>query len=516
MSNNRDFNWKELFEEHQYETYYEEASREVEQERRMDLFDEWYQEVEEERSLASSSTGGDGESGGSVASAAADNSEHFNQDWILSQTNGTQNTTIVDVVNETPTQVESPLPQTKNSQDSISSVNSNRDSGFNSGVLDAIYTPANRTTAKLYKGAAGDYLKYCDEEGRTDITSESCLCNYFYDALVVKKTFGLGSVWHKYSCINNYMKKNFQKNLNTYTQLRTFMTNTSSRHIPKKSGTITFEEFEIVTDNMMDNVRRYNSHEDRLMVIAVVLLWYGLLRGNEVFLIDVRNVTLIEHNRSIKINITKPTKTRRTGFSFRVPTKYYDVFDAYLLEIHPTAPPSSRFLKYYVASKKFRTRNAGPKLLTNIRGRVERKLPHLIGTVTNHMWRRSAATRMADRGANSFQIKMAGRWNSLNTAEGYVAESNRRERQTMRFLGCDGAEDENVNDDFDPIIGDEGCRLMVSNNKHEHDIFVKFERNNLPFYSLKAGKRTTTTTTVMGLLFLLLGEIMNVSENAIS
>lgn len=349
-------------------------------------------------------------------------------------------------------------PDPSSSSENVTDKSKSRE-GFKEGVLEAIYTPSNKKTAKRYSAAAKEYLEYCKKENRDNIEDETTVCNYFYDSLCVNKTFGLGSVWNKYSCLNNHINKSYGINLNSYRQLRTFMTNVTARYVPKKSGTMTFGEFQQLTQELR-RLAEDGDHNARLHLIAVILMWYGMLRAGEVFMITVNNVTLNHESKKVRINFTAPTKTRKTGFAYMIPSTFFEDFVVYISELNSRCGKDTCFLKRW-SQKKHRNRNAGKAILDKLRTHCEQQFPRLKGKITHHMWRRSAATTLADNGANSFQIKMAGRWNTIKVAEGYVAESQIRMEDTMNLLN---SETPGRIADIGPIVTppEESCKPSVS------------------------------------------------------
>ena len=119
-------------------------------------------------------------------------------------------------------------------------------------------------------------------------------------------------------------------------------------------------------------------------------------------------------------------------------------------------------MRYWHKEERYRKNPAGITLLRRLREEIEDEFQDLAGILTNHLWRRSAATEMADNGANALQLKMAGRWNNIKTAEGYVADSLDREHDAMRMLDGKHAAIVRRTEEPDGVLEDEGCKTMVS------------------------------------------------------
>ena len=252
--------------------------------------------------------------------------------------------------------------------------------GFKKGVLDFIYTPRNKTTAKKYSAIVMHYLLYCDREKRLDVAHETNFCNYFHDCLESKE-FGVGSVWTIYAGLNNWTKKRYRINLNTYSNLRTMMTNLTRRHIPKKSSTLTSSQFETLVDHLETDSHENENHDATIQLVAALLLWYGLLRGNEVFMIDMQDVVLDNANRTIHIHFSKPTKTRTSSFSFQIPSRFFNTFYCYKNEIREGISPSTRFLKNWSEMYRCRYTNTGRTIHDRLRATVTTLFPDLDGQI---------------------------------------------------------------------------------------------------------------------------------------
>ena len=67
-----------------------------------------------------------------------------------------------------------------------------------------------------------------------------------------------------------------------------------------------------------------------------------------------------------------------------------------------------------------RRRNMGPKMMSQHLRRVEEILTLPANSLTGHVWRRSAATVLANSGCSEINLKRAGRWKKLQSAEEYM------------------------------------------------------------------------------------------------
>jgi hypothetical protein len=67
-----------------------------------------------------------------------------------------------------------------------------------------------------------------------------------------------------------------------------------------------------------------------------------------------------------------------------------------------------------------RRKNMGPRMLWQHLRRVEEVLSLPANSLTGHVWRRSAATVLANSGCSEINLKRAGRWKKLQSAEEYM------------------------------------------------------------------------------------------------
>ena len=163
------------------------------------------------------------------------------------------------------------------------------------------------------------------------------------------------------------------------------MTSITAKYVPEKSGTLRLNQFKLLLGRFRRKMKEMDSNPDyRLYFVSACILWFGLMRGKEAFLIDIQDVQLDYSNRSIRVVVTKATKTRRTGFSYVIPSEYFAKFSDYMTELGDR-DRSERFLRYYTKSKSSRTRNAGPGLLQRLIEEIEDEPPELEGILTNHL-----------------------------------------------------------------------------------------------------------------------------------
>ena len=162
------------------------------------------------------------------------------------------------------------------------------------------------------------------------------------------------------------------------------MTNMTCKYVPKKSGTLTLGQFKTLLARFRRKMKEMGSDPDmRLYYVASCVLWFGLLRGKECFLIDIEDVKLDYSNRTIRVMVKKPTKTRKTGFSYVIPSEHFQEFADYKSELGKFSG-RDRFLRYHSKTNN-RGRKAGIALLRQMIDQIEDEFPELAGLLTNNL-----------------------------------------------------------------------------------------------------------------------------------
>ena len=155
---------------------------------------------------------------------------------------------------------------------------------------------------------------------------------------------------------------------------------------------VSWEEVQRLFVHLSSSVDQF----DKLTLVAVALMYFGLLRQGEVRIISIENVKMDDSNRRIHVEFTKRTKSRARGFGFTIPSLLYEPFKSYINELRPKVT-GENFLKNWKASKKHpeggaRYQNMGKDQLTKMLDNICVFLGKPRDQVTGHIWRRSAAT----------------------------------------------------------------------------------------------------------------------------
>lgn len=154
--------------------------------------------------------------------------------------------------------------------------------------------------------------------------------------------------------------------------------------------------------------------------VRILLMYYGLLRQNEVLKIRVMDVTT-KDNQEIIVRYCFATKSKSTGFKFYVPEHLIPAFWKYLSQIkNIQSVRGTRFPKNYNLNGNCCTQNLGTRMVGYWIAAACKTLNISKIVYTSHSFRRSTATVLADNGCTIMNLKHHGRCSSDAVAEGYI------------------------------------------------------------------------------------------------
>lgn len=176
------------------------------------------------------------------------------------------------------------------------------------------------------------------------------------------------------------------------------------------------------------------SEEDsgtNLLLIAVMLIWYVILRSNELGMIDTENVEIYSCSRTIRFYFQKITKTRTGSFYFVLPasiTKYSLCTTTKIDKKYQCHEPISQAFEH-----KSREENGFYRMdLNKSKKKPKRLFQKLMNYITYQMWRRLVVTDLEVTGGNEFQEKITVKWNKFKGAQG-IWRKLRQEENKMDF-----------------------------------------------------------------------------------
>ena len=316
--------------------------------------------------------------------------------------------------------------------------------------------------------------------------NDICLVKFFNQ---IKERYSPNTIWVIYSCINADFIDRFGINLNGLPRLKKFLKNQASKYVAKKSATFSPEEIEKILLHLQENI----SPKNTLHGVGISLLYFGLLRANEVREIVVTDVTLLknEANPRVEVAFAHDRKKRNNGFKFYVAGQYMSMYDRYLKELCPKTIKAGKvqFLKNWNKKGNRRIQNTGKGVVNDLHKVACKILNKNADPYTSHTWRRSAATNLADAGVSFINLKRHGQWLSDSVVEGYIANSKPLRDERLHCLMPD-PEKKKGNE------AKEGRKKANEKNEHDNQIVEIDEQGKV---SMDSPKLESTDLTLIGL-----------------
>ena len=298
---------------------------------------------------------------------------------------------------------------------------------FESEDLDDGLTKSSKAVYERYQNM---WKAHCKKYkiAKKEETNDVHLLGFFNQ---MRKIYKPSTMWVIYSCINRYLRFNFDKNLNHVYKIQTLLKNYSSRYVAKKSKVFIPDQMHTI---LMTCMEEDNDTGLTLMGVGSTLMYFGLLRSCDVLNITVDDVTKTSDNK-YEVKFEHMRKRMNPGFKYTLPAIYTPLFDRYIDELQESSTfgpdGSSRFLKNMNKRAGTRVQNTG---INTVRGWVKASCT-MLGIentgYTGHVYRRSAATNLADAGVSFINLKRHGQWKSDTVVEGYIANSKplRKEKE---------------------------------------------------------------------------------------
>ena len=102
--------------------------------------------------------------------------------------------------------------------------------------------------------------------------------------------------------------------------------------------------------------------------VGIALLYYGLLRTDDVTKINEEDVRFNEEDNKYEVSFAHMRKRKNDGFTYTIPSRYNDLFTRYIDSLSPANRKDSRFLKNSNSRSKKRHQPTGiNKMLCYIR-----------------------------------------------------------------------------------------------------------------------------------------------------
>lgn len=278
----------------------------------------------------------------------------------------------------------------------------------------------------LYDKAYDNFLNWLAKKKIT-VIDEKALLAYFGTEF---RKVAPSTRWSRYSMLKLMLNNNKGVNISTYANLIAYLKNQSKGHQSKKSAV--FEKAQVVRFLLEADNKQY-----LVMKVALIIGICGALRRKELTELKYENVKVEETCIGVLIEDTKNNEPK----SFVINQinieglNFIDIVRQYM-GLRPEIPGTDRFFLTYKNDRCIRshiginTIGNFPKLIAQYLGLDEP------AKYTGHAFRRSAATFLADSGADITTVKRLGGWKSTSVAEGYIADSlENKKKIAQKILG---------------------------------------------------------------------------------
>ena len=192
---------------------------------------------------------------------------------------------------------------------------------FSSHVLDQ----QDKTTKsnKIYARYQKMWLKFYHENGRGDPFDDLLMKSFFEEK---RQQYAPSTLWVIYSCINSYYIDAYNYNLKQFPRLTKYLKNLTARYVKTKSRILGPEEIHTVLEYCMRS-------SEPLYVncgVGIALLYYGLLRTDDVQKINEEDVSFNQKENKYEVSFTHMRKRKNDGFTYTIPSSYNDLFKRYI------------------------------------------------------------------------------------------------------------------------------------------------------------------------------------------
>ena len=183
---------------------------------------------------------------------------------------------------------------------------------------------------------------------------------------------------------------------------------------------------------------------DLLKSVTILVAYYGLLRMADLLKIKAKGVIYNKKEGCYQVVFNYKRKRKNTGMTYLIPACYNVIMEKYISQLLDTKTNKKkvRFLKNYNANAKARLQNAGKTNLGKFAKETVKDLGLEEAKSSNHSWRRSGATNLADSGCTMTNLKRHGQWTSDAVAEGYIDNSRPLCLKKMNMLKSERLKEE--------------------------------------------------------------------------
>lgn len=319
---------------------------------------------------------------------------------------------------------------------------------------------------KMYSNNQEKWFKFMRDNNVTDFMDDGAMIAFFEEK---SNEYRPNTLWVMYSCINRWYILHKKFNLNGWPRLRLVLKNLTERYVATKAATFSASQIHKAIRIYEDS----EDHRDFLKGIVIMLSYYGLMRGADVMKIQKKDVNFNKRENCWEVTFNYVRKRVNPGFSYLIPMMYNDYMDKYYSQVidipedkwkNPLNPP--RFVRNWNVKGKKRIQNAGIGNISKFAGETAEMLGLDPKQYSNHSWRRSAATNLADSGVTLTNLKRHGQWASDTVCEGYIAQSRPLKLERLTCLMPNLSIDDD--DRKPPHVKDEIMLEDVSEKRKRH------------------------------------------------
>ena len=139
----------------------------------------------------------------------------------------------------------------------------------------------------------------------------------------IKGEYATNTLWVMYSCINTGFIDRFGLILKGLPRLERYLKQKTNKYVAKKSLTFNAEEIQEVLLFLQD---KKDDPYATLYGVGIALLYFGLLRANEVRAIVMADVDLNHGVKEITVKFTHGQKQRNDGFTYNILSSFFFKF----------------------------------------------------------------------------------------------------------------------------------------------------------------------------------------------
>ena len=227
-----------------------------------------------------------------------------------------------------------------------------------------------------------------------DVYNDVMLVSFFES---IKIGYAVNTLSVIYSCINASFIDRFGLNLKGLPGLKKYLKQKTNKYVAKKSLTFDAKEIHEVLPTLQD---RKDNPYTILYGVCIALLYFDLLRVDEVRAVEMVDVDLNHGMKEITVKFTHKQKQRNDGFRYNIPPTFFSMFKRYMGQICMNTVRSGKvqFLKNRNDNGKRHIQNTGKytvNKLHKVACEIRKRPPP---GYTSHTWRRSAATNLTNTG----------------------------------------------------------------------------------------------------------------------